>query len=156
MCDEVIVVLAPSGAEPSLPPGVPVRSVRDAIEGEGPLAGLLAGLQAAATGSAVVTGGDMPELATPVVLEMLSVAEGDERVEAVALQDRGRVAPLPAIVRVERGRHVAHALVHDGERSLHRFLEALRVAVIDEETWLRLDPERRTLRDIDVPGDLRR
>jgi hypothetical protein len=45
-------------------------------------------------------------------------------------------------------------LLHEGERSLHRFLDAVRVAVIDEQTWRRSDPERRTLRDIDVPGDL--
>jgi molybdopterin-guanine dinucleotide biosynthesis protein A len=154
VCDEVVIVLAPDAPEPVLPPGVPARFVRDAADGEGPLAGMLAGLGATRAGLAVVAGGDMPELATSVVLEMLAVAGRDGRVEAVALQDGDRVAPLPIVVRVERGRHVAHALLHEGERSLHRFLDAVRVAVIDEQTWRRSDPERRTLRDVDVPGDL--
>ena len=30
----------------------------------------------------------------------------------------------------------------------------MRVAVIDETTWMALDPQRRTLRDVDTRGDL--
>jgi len=49
---------------------------------------------------------------------------------------------------------VAHALLHEGRRALHDLLDALRTAVIDEETWVALDPGRRTLFDVDEPDDL--
>jgi 6-phosphogluconolactonase (cycloisomerase 2 family) len=37
---------------------------------------------------------------------------------------------------------------------LRDLLGAMRVAVIDEPTWVALDPGRRTLFDVDEPGDL--
>jgi hypothetical protein len=48
----------------------------------------------------------------------------------------------------------AHSLLHAGRRRLRDVLDALRTAVIDEATWTSLDPDRRTLRDVDEPGDL--
>jgi hypothetical protein len=49
---------------------------------------------------------------------------------------------------------MAHTLLHAGRRRLRDVLDALRTAVIDEATWTALDPERRTLVDIDEPQDL--
>jgi molybdenum cofactor guanylyltransferase len=133
--------------------GTPVRIARDAVEGEGPLAGLLAGLLDVSTEWALVAGGDMPELSTAVLLEMLEVARGAP-VDAVTLADEGRYRPLPVALRSGPAREVAHRALHDGERSLRGFLDGLRVAVVDEPTWHALDPERRTLHDVDAPGDL--
>jgi molybdopterin-guanine dinucleotide biosynthesis protein A len=155
VCDPVLVALAPGAPEPTLPPGVPVRFVHDAQPAGGPLAGTLAGLQAATTDVVVVAGGDMPELSTAVLLEMLGVARTEPTVEAVALRDGDRVPPLPIVVRRERGAQVAHASLHAGRRSLRTFLDALRVAVVDEATWRALDPGGGSLRDVDEPGDLR-
>ena len=154
VCAEVVVVIAPVAAEPAVPLGANVRFVRDAREGEGPLAGLLAGLDAVTSELAIVAGGDMPELSTAVLIELLRVA-GEAPVDAVALQDGDRVRPLPSLVRVAAAREAAHALLHTGERSLRSLLEALRTAVIDEPTWTALDPARGTLLDIDDPADLR-
>jgi molybdenum cofactor guanylyltransferase len=153
VCSEVIVVLAPDAPEPPMPIGAPARFVRDPTEGEGPLAGVHAGLLAVATELALVTGGDMPDLQTRVLLEMLQVA-GEAGVEAVALQDGEGFRPLPSVVRTARAVEVAHALLHDGRRALRDLLDALRLAVIDERTWVALDPERRTLFDVDTPSDL--
>jgi molybdopterin-guanine dinucleotide biosynthesis protein A len=150
---EVIVVLGPDTPEPSFPPGLAVRIARDAREGEGPLAGLLAGLSATTTELALVAGGDMPGLVTGVLIEMLRVAAGAP-VGAVALQDGDRFRPLPMVVRAADARTAAHDLLHTGERRLRSLLDALRVAVIDEPTWHALDPDRATLRDVDVPADL--
>jgi molybdopterin-guanine dinucleotide biosynthesis protein A len=102
---------------------------------------------------AIAAGGDMPDLSTAVLLEMLRVV-GDAPVDAVALQDGDRFRPLPCLVRVAPARDAAHALLHAGERSLRSLLNALRVAVIDEPTWTALDPGRRTLFDVDEPGDI--
>ena len=136
-----------------LPPGISARIVRDATEGQGPLAGLIAGLSNTNSDLALVVGGDMPGLVTSVLLEMLGVAS-EAGVDAVALADGERFRPLPMVVRVEPARRAAHVLLHDGQRRLRSVADALRVAVIDEETWHGLDPGRSTLRDVDVPGDL--
>ena len=150
---DVVVVLAPDAAEPVMPPGVAVRYARDAREGEGPLAGAVAGLGAVDGELAALAGGDMPGLSTAVIREMFRVA-GEASVDAVVLEDEGRFRPLPVVVRVERARDVGHTLLHGGERSLRAWLRAMRLAVIDEATWTALDPDRTTLRDIDEPGDI--
>jgi molybdopterin-guanine dinucleotide biosynthesis protein A len=154
VCREVVVVVAPGAPEPALPLAAPARVVHDAVEGEGPLAGVAAGLGECGTDWALVAGGDMPGLRTSVLLEMLTVA-GEAGADAVALQDRDRFRPLPLVLRVAPARAAAHSLLHAGERRLRALPEALRTAVIDEPTWSALDPERGTLRDVDVPGDLR-
>lgn len=153
VCDDVVVVVAPGVAEPAMPLGVTVRIVRDPTTGEGPLAGLHEGLLAVRTERSLVAGGDMPDLQASVLLEMLRVAN-DASVDAVALEEGGRFRPLPCVVRSERAVDVAHTLLHSGRRALRDLLEALRVAVIDEPTWHALDPERRTLFDVDEPSDL--
>jgi molybdopterin-guanine dinucleotide biosynthesis protein A len=153
VCDEVMIVLAPDAAEPSIPVGSNARFVRDLREGEGPLVGLLAGLEGAATPHAILAGGDMPDLSTAVLLEMLRVAR-EASVDAVALRDGDLFRPLPSVLRVAPAREAARSLLHAGERSLLAALQSLRTAVIDEDTWLRLDSGRRTLFDVDEPGDL--
>ncbi len=152
---DVVVTIAPGAAEPVMPPGTPARFVRDAREGEGPLAGAAAGLAAVDRDLTVIAGGDMPELSTAVVFHMLEVALHAE-VDAVALQDDERFRPLPVVVRTRTSREAAHGLLHRGERSLRVWLQTLRTAVIDEPTWTALDPARATLRDVDVPDDLER
>ena len=154
VCPEVIVVLAPEAAEPSMPIGVRVRVVRDPTEGEGPLAGLHAGLLSAAGSEwALVAGGDMPDLQTAVLLEMLRVA-AESPGNAVALQDGDAFRPLPCVVRTGPALDAAHMLLHAGRRRLRELLHALRTAVIDEPTWHMLDPDARTLLDVDTPEDL--
>lgn len=148
-----MLVLAPGVPEPNLPIGAPTRITRDAVEGEGPLAGLLAGLLEVSTDWTLVAGGDMPELSTAVLLEMLDVARAAP-VDAVTLADEGSYRPLPVALRSGRAREATHRALHDGERSLRRLLDGLRIAIVDEPTWHSLDPQRRTLRDVDSPGDL--
>jgi molybdopterin-guanine dinucleotide biosynthesis protein A len=153
VCSEVVLVLPPGGNDRPPPIGVEVRVARDPVEGEGPLAGVHAGLLAARHDVALVAAGDMPDLQTRVLIEMLRVADEAEA-DAVALRDGEAVRPLPCIVRTTRGIDVSHALLHDGHRALRDLLDALRTAVVDEPTWVALDPERRTLFDVDEPDHL--
>jgi molybdenum cofactor guanylyltransferase len=150
---EVVVVLASGAEEPSMPRGPVVTFARDAVVDEGPLAGALAGIALVATRLALVVGGDMPDLSTTVLREMLSVAHRTDA-GAVALQDGDRFRPLPAVLRVESARTAAPALLADGERRLRALVTALDPTVIDEASWLTLDPQRRTLLDVDQPDDL--
>jgi molybdopterin-guanine dinucleotide biosynthesis protein A len=152
VCDDVIVVRAPGRTAEGLPDGV--RVANDPREGEGPLAGLHAGLLAAVPiGAVLVVGGDMPELQPGVLRELLAVLDRAEA-DAAVLVDGDRRRPLPAALRTRPAATVAHSLLHEGRRRLRDLFDGLRTAVIDEETWTALDPRRRTLLDVDEPGDL--
>ena len=151
VCDEVIVVIAPGASQPRLLDGV--RVVRDEVAGEGPLAGLIAGLLATRTEWALVAAGDMPEMAEPVLREVVRVAREGE-VDAVVLGDGDRLRPLPASLRVARASRVARGLFEAGERRLRTVMHALDAYVVEEQAWTTLDPNRRTLLDVDEPGDL--
>ncbi len=116
--DEVVVVIAAGGARPRLPADlpVPVRVVRDMAAGLGPLAGLAAGLADARAPLALVVGGDQPSLRPTLLAELLlwlgaeagSVAE-EPSLDVVALEEDGRLRPLPSAVRVATARPAAVA-----------------------------------------------
>jgi molybdenum cofactor guanylyltransferase len=155
VCDRVIVVLAPDAPEPMMPAGALVEFARDAIEDEGPLRGLAAGLEVANAGWVVLVGGDMPDLQPSVLLEMLRAGLETGAV-AVSLSDGGRERPLPCVLRSAPAGEAVDVLIQAGRRSLRELLAAVTTVVIDEPTWTALDPERRTLIDVDEPGDLER
>jgi molybdopterin-guanine dinucleotide biosynthesis protein A len=152
ICSEVMVVIAPDADPPVEPPGVRVRVVRDAEPFEGPLAGLSAALDAIEAELALVVGGDMPDLQSRVMVAMLGRA-GRPSVDAVALEEGGAIRPLPSVVRVVAARTVARGLLDRHRTSLRDLLGALDVVRIEESDWRTLDPDRRTLIDIDEPAD---
>jgi molybdopterin-guanine dinucleotide biosynthesis protein A len=149
------VVLAPDAGEPSMPAGMRVEFARDAIEDEGPLRGLAAGLEVADAEWAVLAGGDMPDLRPAVLREMLRAAR-ETRVVAVTLSDGGRERPLPCVLRTAQAAAAVDALLQAGRRSLRDLLAVVATVVVDEPTWTALDPERRTLIDVDEPTDVDR
>jgi molybdopterin-guanine dinucleotide biosynthesis protein A len=161
-CEEVLVVVAPDRdpRDPLLDPdalaalaGGGIRLVRDPVADGGPLVGVRAGLAAAGTDAALIAAGDMPDLLPAVLddlLERLSIGHGS----AVALDDGSGVRPLPAAVRTAPALAAADALLGRGERSLRALLRALHVVAVDREAWAALDPEARTLGDVDEAEDL--
>jgi molybdenum cofactor guanylyltransferase len=155
VCDRVIVVLAPDAEVPSIPAGMKVAFARDAIEGEGPLRGLSAGLGVANAEWVVLVGGDMPDLQPAVLQEMIRAAR-ETRVVAVTLSDGGKERPLPCVLRTVPAIDAARALLEAGRRSLRDLLAVVATVVVDEPTWTALDPERRTLIDVDEPTDMDR
>lgn len=155
LCGELVLVLPPRAEVPPLPAGHDVRIARDPEPYGGPLAGAHAGLLAASGELALLVGGDMPEPSVAVLAEMARLAL-DRGAEAVVLRDGDRVRPLPSLVRTEPARRAAGELLAAGERRLRALLGALRVEVLEEVVWTPLDPERRTLLDVDVPSDLER
>ena len=155
VCGEVLVTLAPHDVRPALPAGVPLLVQHDLVEGEGPLAALAAALPNVTSETVLLAAGDMPELSPPVLLELVRTL-GESGADGATLRDGDRVRPLPVALLVRRVRPVAAALVRDGERRLRTLLDALRIAAIDEVTWRSLDPDGRTLFDVDTPADLSR
>jgi molybdopterin-guanine dinucleotide biosynthesis protein A len=155
VCRDLVVVIAPDAAVPELPGDLPIQFARDEEQGEGPLAGLAAGLELVKTELCVVAGGDMPDLSAAVLADLLRTA-GETNAASVVLHDRGELRPLPAVLNCSHALVVARRLLLGGERSLRALHNALDAVLLEEETWLPLDPDRRTLVDIDVPSDLDR
>jgi molybdopterin-guanine dinucleotide biosynthesis protein A len=163
VADHVILVLAPGSAVPALPPSVDGRLTvaRDRVDDAGPLAGLVAGLQAVGAGRdgspgeqdlALVVGGDMPTL-DPVVLNLLiETLRADRQLTAVTLESVDP-APLPLAVRHRAG-VVGEDLLASGRGSLLGLVDAVPATQVAADAWRALDPDRRTLRDVDRPGDL--
>jgi molybdenum cofactor guanylyltransferase len=150
VASDVVVVVAPDADRP-VPVGV--RVVRDAIAFEGPLAGLAIGLAALTevAEAVVVVAGDMPTLAPDVLRLLLDALDGPPAVEATVLDDGG---PMPMAVRRAAALTAARDLLDAGERRLRALPERLAATTIPGTRWRSIDPEGRTLRDIDRPFDL--
>jgi molybdopterin-guanine dinucleotide biosynthesis protein A len=132
------------------------RIVHDPEPFGGPLIGVLAGLEAAREPLSLVVGGDMPRLEPDVLTLMvrsLSAADPHD-IDAVVLQGRGRVQPLPIAARTGAATTAAQRALGHGARSLTAWLEALRTRTLRDEDWRPLDPTAATLVDIDAPEDL--
>jgi molybdopterin-guanine dinucleotide biosynthesis protein A len=166
VADEVIVAVAPGdgppggGAAGSSGHVVPIRSVADDEPFAGPLAGLAGALRGTSTELAIVVGGDMPGL-VPAVLavlleRLLAVGALDAALLAAPDPDTSRRQVLPLALRVGAAAAAARAAIEAGDRSLVRLLDRLRSIEIPASEWLALDPEGRTLLDVDRPSDLAR
>jgi molybdopterin-guanine dinucleotide biosynthesis protein A len=154
VCGDVVVVLAPAADGGDLPPGV--RLARDSSEGEGPLAGLHAGLLAAVRSDvAVVVAGDMPDVPVVVLGELIEALGSEEHDAAALATDDGR-APVPVALRTWPAADAVHTLLHAGRRRLGDVLDVMRTTVVPEARWTELDPGRRSLFDVDEPADLER
>jgi molybdopterin-guanine dinucleotide biosynthesis protein A len=153
VCGDVVVVLSPDGAEPATLGRLPVRFARDEVEGEGPLAGVCAGLELVDTDLALLAAGDMPELAVDVLALLLRTAQ-ERPADGVVLGERGTWRPLPCVVRTARARPAARRLFAGGTRSVRGLLSQLHAMPVDEATWRGLDPAGGTLRDVDRREDL--
>jgi len=160
-------------AGPSLPEGyragrVPVALLRDRAPFEGPLAAL-AGVLATAgptvlDGLAIVVAGDMPGLVPAVLGLLLDHLEADLDLDAVLLAPPGpggldaqpKPAVLPLALRIGPAAAAAATALGAGDRSLVGLIARLRSAEILAAEWLALDPDGRTLFDVDRPADLDR
>jgi molybdopterin-guanine dinucleotide biosynthesis protein A len=157
IADEVVVAGPPA---PGLDagPGRPISFVEDRVAFPGPLAALASALEHAKGDLAIVVAGDMPFLVPDVLTELVRRLAAEATIDAVLLgADPG--APrqvLPLAVRVEPVLAAARATLDAGDRSLVRLLDRIAAVEIPAVAWRALDPEARTLVDIDEPADLER
>ena len=148
---DIVVVIAPDGS-PRLSQEVTIA--RDARAFDGPLAGLAAGLAAfdPSVARAIVVGGDMPSLVPPVLRRMLDELSS---ADVVVLETDDGPRPLPMAIQPVIVRPVIDRLLSAGERRLRALLTEARVVALDQATWRQDDPDGASLRDVDVPEDLR-
>jgi FdhD protein len=124
--------------------------VTDLAPDSGPLAGLVAGLEAAATPLLAVVAVDMPN-ASDAVLRLL--AERAQGHDAAVPETREGLQPLHAVYATAAAARL-RASFESGERSVRRALEPLDVAVVAHEEWAGADPTGLFARNVNRPADL--
>jgi molybdopterin-guanine dinucleotide biosynthesis protein A len=130
------------------------RSVRDAVAGAGPLAGIAAGLAAATTPWLFVIAGDMPYVHRAFV--ELVVSRADDGCDAVGIRIGGLAEPLCSVLRVAAWREVVAARLAAGRLKASSLLtdEPLRVRWIEEGELREVDPDLRALHNVNAPEDM--
>jgi len=157
--DEIVVVVGADALDPALPSDllVPVVVARDAVAGQGPLAGLAAGLAVASHPRALLVGGDQPALQPALLRELLrrlDAGAGGAAPDVVGLEEDGQLRPLPVALRVATVGPAAGVALTGGTRSLVGLFGGLRVGTLSSDRWRVLDPAGDSLRDIDTRDDL--
>ncbi|NLD71878.1 MAG: molybdenum cofactor guanylyltransferase [Chloroflexi bacterium] len=148
LTDDPVVVLRPGQSLHGGPP--PARVVRDLAPYAGVLAGMAAGLQACRHDWAIVVACDMPFLNADLLAHMISLR--DEHDIVVPRLTVG-LEPLHALYH-RRTLPAIRRAMDAGRRRLVSFYEGLDVRYVDEPTLLRLDPELRSLFNVNTPPDL--
>jgi len=121
-------------------PGLQARVVADAVDGAGPLAGVVAGLRAARTPLAVVVACDMPTLVPAVVEMLLDRLRADAGLLAACCEGPRGLEPLPLALRTSAQGPLGAALER-GVRALRDALAGPGLIVVDEAGWRPLDPD---------------
>ena len=142
--DEVIVAAGTRDLELAVG-----RSVHDHFPGAGPMAGIHAGLRAAAFDHAWVVACDYPDVDPGIGRQLIRVVTGfDAAVPLVEGRAQGvcAVYSVGVVSLVER-------LIVSGQRSVTALLESCRVRYLDEAELRPVDPELASFRNLNTPAD---
>lgn len=161
VANPVILVISPDAPPPPIPGSLAnqVTLMRDDIAYGGPLAGLAAGLVALADldrgfdAPAIVVGGDMPYLVPGVLALLAATVDADPAIGGASLEAHPPCV-LPLAMRPSLAHPMVDALLREDRRALRALLDRLPMALVPAAGWRALDPDARTLVDIDTVGDL--
>ncbi len=162
LCDELVFVAREEQGDHAPDTAIALRMhvVTDTAPYEGPLAAIHAGLTAAVTPLAFVTGADYPFLSRRLIEAMIAASmQVGDRLETVLARVQGRLNPLHAVLVVDDWIElIAEALSH-GESSPTRLFEASsddgpRVSIMTEEEAEQHDPRLLSFFDVDTPEQL--
>jgi molybdopterin-guanine dinucleotide biosynthesis protein A len=145
----IVVVAAREQSLPELPEDV--RIARDEREQRGPLEGLRAGLKALpdSVEAAYITSCDVP-LLQPAFVERMVELLGDYDIAVMEID--GFPHPLSAVYRRDTLPHVEALLEKDKLRPVFLF-DAVRTRRVRPEEMLSVDPQLRTLRNLNTRED---
>lgn len=127
---------------------VGIERIDDAVPGIGPLGGLIALLERAASGHVIAVGCDMPYV-SPSLLAKL--ARHPSQATALAPRQGNTWEPLFARFHAPDALHAARDHAHRGVQSLQALLDALAAEALPLDAR-----ESAELRDWDTPEDLRK
>jgi molybdopterin-guanine dinucleotide biosynthesis protein A len=145
----IVVVAAREQSLPDLPPGVKIT--HDEREQRGPLEGLRAGLKALpdSVDAAYITSCDVP-LLEPAFVERMVELLGDHDIAVMEID--GFPHPLSAVYRRDTLPHVEALLEKDKLRPVFLF-DAVRTRRVRPEDMISVDPDLRTLRNLNTRED---
>ncbi len=163
-CDELVFVARDSQDDDAPDTAIALRMhvVTDTAPYQGPLAAIHAGLKAAVTPLAFVTGADHPFLSRRLIEAMIAAAlsSGGEP-ESVFARVSGRFHPLHSVLVVSDWLSLIEKALRSGERSPTTLIESAvaedspRVSVMTEDEAEQYDPRLLSFFDIDTPEQLR-
>ena len=147
----IVVVAAREQSLPPLPDAI--RITRDEREAKGPLEGIRAGLSALpeSIDAAYITSCDVP-LLVPAFVERMIDLMGDHDIAVMEVD--GFPHPLSAIYRRDTLPHVETLLAADRLRPVFLF-DAMRTRRVKPEEMTVVDPDLKTLRNLNTPEDYR-
>lgn len=149
LCPQVIVAASAGGMPGDAPAGVEV--VRDEKPGQGPMAGMQAGLRAAAFDYALVLACDMPFLSSSLLRYM---ADLPRDYQALVPEWQGRRHPLHAIYSCAC-LPVIDALLGEGQRSVEELLARVAVRLLPEGEIRQWDAAGLSLFNLNDAQDLK-
>ena len=124
--------------------------VADALPEAGPLAGIVAGLEAASTALVAVVAVDMPFASAAVLTLLAERWNGEDAV--VPVTDQGP-EPLHAVYATSAA-PTLRRLLDQGVLSIRRALEAIDTVFVEEPDWRAADPSGRFAFNVNRPEDL--
>lgn len=130
-----------------------VRVVEDRVPDGGPLAGIEAALAAASNPLVLVVAADMPWLAEGLLELLVTRARDASDAGAVAIRSDRGLEPLLAVYR-RKTLTVVTGLVDSGEHRVGHLLEMVVTVAVPPEEWRRVDPDGRSLVNLNAPDDL--
>ena len=141
---EIIVAAGDNQLEPGAG-----RVIQDQIHGAGPLAGIHAGLRAAAFENAWVVACDYPDVNPAIGLLLLQAVSGfDAAVPLIA----GRPQGVCAVYNVRLASRIER-LIASGRRSVGALLDSCRVRYLDEAEVRQVDAQLGSFRNLNTPAD---
>ena len=128
-----------------------VRILRDEVAYQGPLGGLATALAETTDEWMLAVGADMPHL-TPRVIRALWELRGDA--DAVVPVTPKGLEPLLALYRVEACLPAAREVLATGRRRIVAVFGHVKTVEVPEDALRRVDPDLRSLINVNTPADL--
>ncbi len=133
--------------------GFPIAGDPPGFLGMGPLAGLLAGIEAAAHPVVFAVACDLPFFSPELARYMLGLAGGAEGAQAVIPEHGGLIEPLCAVYTRACREPMVHRL-EEGNPRVRLVLDELKTRYVREPEYSRFGATERLFFNINSPGDL--
>lgn len=150
--ESIVIAARCDQALPNLP--ADVRIAFDMLDNQGPMAGIVAGLECVAgeVDAALVLAADSPGFDAKVIDMLLDhLAAHDAAVPKIGVQ----LYPLTALYRTSPAATAAREFFDRGGRRVIDWVRLLDAAFVDEETLRSVDPTLATFAPCNTPEDLR-
>ncbi len=148
--EELVLVAAPGRPLPEVTTDHPLRVVEDPVEGEGPLVGIAAGLEACRAPAAVVVAVDMPFVEASLLRALVARLEAPHR-WVLPLAER-RPQPLCSAFATS-ALSVIHEHLEAGDRAPMAVAADLDAYRMQSDEWTAYDPEGRSFLNVNTPEE---